>query len=66
MNENRGAESWVRLRSGIARLDLCVEMQAGEVAVEADGKSIFMRLLPAAMESGTRVFCFAIRFGGGK
>ena len=46
------------------RLDLCVKKQAGEGAVEANGKSIFIRLLPAAVDSGTRAFCFLDVVGG--
>ena len=40
------------------RRDLCAVRQVGEGAVRANGKSIVMRLLPAAVDSGTRVFCW--------
>lgn len=44
--------------SGVSQRDLCAAEWAGEGAFEANGKSRVMKLLPAAEEFGTRVFCF--------
>ena len=48
----------MRQPSEVLRRDLCVAERAGEGAFKAKGKSIVIRLLPAAEEFGTRVFCF--------
>lgn len=44
--------------SGVSQRDLCAAEWAGEGAFKANGKSRVIKLLPAAEEFGTRVFCF--------